>query len=767
MKRFLLGFVFIFSTLVIKAQITWIGTSGGNWNTASNWSPATVPGSTDDVVFNTSVSVNMDILGSSTYSINSLTVTGNANVKLLRTQSGGGDRVLQVKSTSTSTKGLQIDAGCILTIHGENTNSSGTLNYILDLCGAMGVTGEISGELAFSGENSNSSSHGTRLRIYNASPTGYANMVVKNGGIIRYLDKTGNTSSSTGGPYITMESGSQYIIQKNGGSFPDGGSWDSNSLAKVDNASGNSGATFNGTNYGNMEWNCPAQTNISFLSNNVTFNNVTLINTGTNSFAIKTGAASTSFTLTVNGNLTVNSGASLLITGSTVSAGLGGTLYLKGNLDNQGTITSSGGANTINNFELNGTTNQSLSVTGSGAITGSRLSFIMNNAAGATLSSPVTLPFTLSLNSGKIATTSTNLLTMVDGSYCLGGSNTSFVEGPIKKIGDDAFSFPIGIGGIYTPLGITNGTGTSVTDEFTAEYKRINPQTIHGACPTFCDASLDHISFVEYWKLEQNVGSASYQVSLTVHDWSFSKILTKTYISRWFGGKWTNEPTSIASGPTSCSFGNQCGTIQTNSALSSFGDFTLATDETIANNPLPIKLIDFKVQKINNGLAYLTWELAACCSNAAKFEIQKSGDSHSFVSFATVNGSETNRFYAHNDSRLGAGITYYRLKMTDVDGSVTFSKVVAVVNQADGFVITSLSPNPATSVAKLSISSARMLPVSFVIYNAHGAIVKSWSSVLAEGNAVVDVAVARLPAGVYTIMAVSGTSKASIRLVKQ
>ena len=110
MKRFLLGFVFIFSTLVIKAQITWIGTSGGNWNTASNWSPATVPGSTDDVVFNTSVSVNMDILGSSTYSINSLTVTGNANVKLLRTQSGGGDRVLQVKSTSTSTKGLQIDA---------------------------------------------------------------------------------------------------------------------------------------------------------------------------------------------------------------------------------------------------------------------------------------------------------------------------------------------------------------------------------------------------------------------------------------------------------------------------------------------------------------------------------------------------------------------------------------------------------------------------------------------------------------------------------
>ncbi|MBK8310553.1 MAG: hypothetical protein IPL04_06205 [Chitinophagaceae bacterium] len=53
-----------------------------------------------------------------------------------------------------------------------------------------------------------------------------------------------------------MESGSQYIIEKNGGSVPAGGAWDANSLLKVYNASGANVPTFNGDAYGNLEWRC-------------------------------------------------------------------------------------------------------------------------------------------------------------------------------------------------------------------------------------------------------------------------------------------------------------------------------------------------------------------------------------------------------------------------------------------------------------------------------------------------------------------------------
>ncbi|MBK7289816.1 MAG: hypothetical protein IPI78_05990 [Chitinophagaceae bacterium] len=55
---------------------------------------------------------------------------------------------------------------------------------------------------------------------------------MKSTGIIRYVDNAGNTDSDPSGTYLTMENGSQYIIEKNGGSFPAGGLWNPNSLAK-------------------------------------------------------------------------------------------------------------------------------------------------------------------------------------------------------------------------------------------------------------------------------------------------------------------------------------------------------------------------------------------------------------------------------------------------------------------------------------------------------------------------------------------------------
>ncbi|MEJ0105791.1 MAG: hypothetical protein WDO19_25995 [Bacteroidota bacterium] len=33
------------------ASITWTGPSGSNWNNIANWSPGSVPGAADDVVF--------------------------------------------------------------------------------------------------------------------------------------------------------------------------------------------------------------------------------------------------------------------------------------------------------------------------------------------------------------------------------------------------------------------------------------------------------------------------------------------------------------------------------------------------------------------------------------------------------------------------------------------------------------------------------------------------------------------------------------------
>jgi len=136
--------IFIFSLQTLAATITWIGPSGSNWNNTANWSTITVPGLADDVIFNTSVSVEMDIIpttASQTYTIHSLLVTSNAAVTLTRTQPGGGTRIFRLASIDAASPGLKIDNGASLTISAANTG--GTLNYTLDLTGAAGVTGDI------------------------------------------------------------------------------------------------------------------------------------------------------------------------------------------------------------------------------------------------------------------------------------------------------------------------------------------------------------------------------------------------------------------------------------------------------------------------------------------------------------------------------------------------------------------------------------------------------------------------------------------------
>jgi Secretion system C-terminal sorting domain len=464
--------------------------------------------------------------------------------------------------------------------------------------------------------------------------------------------------------------------------------------------------------------------------------------------------------LTVNGNLDISNNAVVEITGSGTLASGGGKLHLKGNLNNQGLIISSGVIGTINEFELNGASNQNINTTG---ITGPLIEFIINNPSGATLLSPLILPHNLQLTSGKIQTSTTNLLTMIDNATYTGGSSTSFIEGPMKKIGDEDFIFPIGIGSIYTPLGILAGTGATSTDEFTARYFRLSPQSTFG---TTYAGGINHISFVEYWDLVKGTSTPlTKKISLTVTAQSFCANIASTFISHLVGGVWSNEPS--VSNLTGTVPPYELGTITTTGDFSVFGPFTLATNLPFNSNPLPIKLISFNAIKSSSNVALLKWELAACCSDAAKFEIEKSTDSGTFVAFDKVPGSLTNRFYTLPDNRLGKGITYYRLKMIDEDGTITYSKTVALINDETGLLITSLSPNPVQSNATIAISVAKACKLNLSICDLSGKIVKQWNASITEGNNSIPVNTEGLASGVYHIIASGNNNKAIFRFIKQ
>ncbi len=426
--------------------------------------------------------------------------------------------------------------------------------------------------------------------------------------------------------------------------------------------------------------------------------------------------------------------------------------------------TYNGGAN----YEYTGSIAQS---TGDGLPTNISGSLKINNSSGiattgVTLSQSTSISGSLDLTAAKLTTTASNLLTLnYSATSVTNASSVSFISGPVKKIGNNPFVFPVGVGSIYAPLGIINISGELPTDEFTAEYKRTNPQNVHGTVVQTTPVLMDHVSYVEYWTLTQNIGSATKKVSLAVNPESFCKVLASTYVSRWNGSFWTSEGSTNGGVTSIPPF--EIGTITSVNNLSAFGDFTLITELPFATNPLPIKLISFNGLKLNNYRSILNWELATCCSRDAKFEIQRSADGINFSLIGSITGSETNRFYNFHDNDLQKGINYYRLKGIDVDGKISYSKVVAIINDASGLLLTTIAPNPVQDNMTVTLSAAKAATVRFVISDIAGRPVKQWSAPIAEGSNSIPINAAGLAAGIYHLGAITGDSKTVIRFVKQ
>ena len=83
-------------------------------------------------------------------------------------------------------------------------------------------------------------------------------------------------------------------------------------------------------------------------------------------------------------------------------------------------------------------------------------------------STDVTVTNSMTFTQGIVITTSTELLTFSDDATSNGGDADSYVDGPIRKIGNDVFNFPTGDGAVWARLGIS--APTMATTEYMAEY---------------------------------------------------------------------------------------------------------------------------------------------------------------------------------------------------------------------------------------------------------------------------------------------------------
>jgi hypothetical protein len=114
---------------------------------------------------------------------------------------------------------------------------------------------------------------------------------------------------------------------------------------------------------------------------------------------------------------------------------------------------------------------------------------------------------------------------------------------------------------------------------------------------------------------------------------------------------------------------------------------------------LPVKLISFS-GVINSAKSVdLKWETAVEFDNE-KFEIERSTDGVNYKAVGLINGNGTSlekTLYNYTDASFVPGTaSYYRLKQTDRDGKVSYSKVI-YVSDISNEVSISAFPNPVST----------------------------------------------------------------------
>ncbi|MEQ9425762.1 MAG: beta-propeller fold lactonase family protein [Cyclobacteriaceae bacterium] len=109
------------------------------------------------------------------------------------------------------------------------------------------------------------------------------------------------------------------------------------------------------------------------------------------------------------------------------------------------------------------------------------------------------------------------------------------------------------------------------------------------------------------------------------------------------------------------------------------GDFFSIGSTDVDNTSLPITILSFAAKLINDQVL-LEWATSSEISNDY-FTIERSGDGLAFQVVAEIDGAGNSAEvinYNHWDKNPLAGVSYYRLKQTDFDGSFNYSKVIYV-----------------------------------------------------------------------------------------
>ena len=742
-------------TLTVSAEkdaTSWT-LSGGNLTNSSN------------ITGSISMSANRTLAG--TGSVGAVTVTGGtltvsaAKTAASWTFNGGNltnsaaiSGAITVSSSSTfngaSSVGAITVTGGTLTINVNKTASSVTLNG-----GSLNI--------------------GERTLTTNVAVSQNATLTSsKNKGVI-----SGDVTISAGTLTVSNSDVEFDTLKLTGGSINSGGA-NINAAVLV---------TANGTITGDGNYeNITVTGGVLTFGDNTQYNRLTL-----NGGSANIGSSDPTGPVTVSQSATLTAASGGTIDALTISSG---TLTIAGSNMGITTLTMSGGTLSLGSFVLSASDN--ISITGDATITGSGTGY-MNannrtltiNNGNLTLDNVELIIDNLTFSSAHdISTTNGGILSFNNSSVHTinNAAADRHVIGKIRVYLDNSSTnsntYPLGDGSAYAPIFLeangrdsagtnlsnpSGGFGTHYIDMVYTGSKNSNT-TVDNTLPGSASGE-------EFWTVTRSASKPAAALTFRFSTVNTGSTFSKTRISgtmdtaklrtdikvasfNFSTNKWTAMTTAYSIVPA------QNYIAVTTSSIAPNTSFTIGSNNvrTAFVTPLPVSLIDFSA-KAKDASIEVKWSTASEKDNSA-FVVEKSLDGQTWSSIGTVKGAKTSNVvnnYGVVDYKVVAGFQYYRLKQIDLDGSVNYSKAIAVNFSKASTLNVNVFPNPAKDVLNITTENNATGEVNIQILNSMGEAVYNQ---VVEAGLVQNIDITSFIPGVYYVTVIAEGESKIIRLLK-
>jgi hypothetical protein len=718
----------ILSDLPGNAKFT---TQNGNWSNTAIWSGGIVPGASDTVV------IGHNVIADGNYSIKSMFIAqggilrlDNAANSLTLGAAGGGKEYLIAQGT--------------LSIINGNLNVNGNVEFQNGSTFSM-TNGNITVD-GNDGTSAGSVANETHLVEFSAS----MNNMSFTGGTMTIVDPQFHESGQaiTGnynfGPVTTFRLGNGTSNHPSGNPDGFGGSAPNPGFGHfiMDGNTSVGNRHFSNDDVVIVQGNCTISSGelrptYTFTVNGNLLNNAIITNH--HHFRVDNDVTNNATISTVSGSFSVrndfinNNGASYIVTGAPYTS-------VGDDLINNGTFTTSSWLYMADNFGTSAN-EQTLGGTGSFSIYG--LEPHNSHPNGVTLLLPLTIQSLYFSNEPGRLFIGNNDLTVQGVAYGSPDNDAYLViNGSGRLIMQNVTSerlFPVGTTN-YTPVSIGNGNGHNFA--LSVRTGLTNPAVT--------------ISVVNReWNFTDLTGGAvnatlKFQWNAVDENAGFSR--NSCYAGRYNGTAWN------AVSPYAASDGADPYT-RTVTNINSFSPFAIGSSGAFGPPlaPLPLHLVNFSAKKCNGNIC-LQWNTESEM-NVSHYEIERSRDAVTFekiTSLAAQNRSSS-QYNATDDKLNSKEVVYYRLKGVDIDGKITYSKIVKL-NLGKTFTVF-ISPNPVKD--KLHIQGAENF-INILILDANGRLLRKMRPT-SDNNYDTDF----LQPGIYWIQLIGDKESQTHKLLKE